>query len=270
METNFFFTVSVRIFLIQTLTFTMNLPRFTPSMLAQVLQAKHVSTLSELSSEFDDCSHRTVHRKLKSLDYLSSYSHRGKYYTLRSSARFDSFGLWFYKDIRFSRHGTLSNTLKTLVESSPLGYRCSELDAILRVRAVDALGKLVRDQKLHRVFFQGQYIYCSLDPAHYKRQMNVRRMQSQDMSLPVSIEADLIKSNALALFFSLLHEKHRRLFAGLLSVLWGYGGDLRVERLLGISRKTVQKGRVELNSGPIDPHRIRKPGGGRPSCEKKL
>lgn len=247
----------------------MNSPRFTSSMLAQVLQTKHVSTLSELSSEFDDCSYRTVHRKLKSLDYLSSYSHRGKYYTLRSTAHFDSFGLWFYKDIRFSLHGTLSNTLKMLVESSPLGYSCSELDAILRVRTVDALGQLVRDQKLHRISFQGKYIYCSLDPTLHKRQINVRRMQSQDMSLPVSIEADLPKSKALSLFFSLLNEKHRRLFAGLLSVLWGYGGDLRVERLLGISRKTVQKGRTELNSGHIDPDRIREPGGGRPSCEKK-
>jgi hypothetical protein len=36
----------------------------------------------------------TVFRKLKPLDYLTSYSHRGRYYTLREVARFDDKGLW--------------------------------------------------------------------------------------------------------------------------------------------------------------------------------
>ncbi|MCY4233585.1 MAG: hypothetical protein OXE59_07605 [Bacteroidetes bacterium] len=54
----------------------------------------------------------------------------------------------------------------------------------------------------------------------------------------------------------------------MLSELWGFGGDLRAEKLLGISRKTVHKGRRELKSGHIDPDRIRKVGGGRPSIEK--
>jgi len=247
----------------------MNAPQFTSDSLSQVLQRKGIATMSELSSEFGDCSYRTLYRKLNELDTLSSYSHRGMYYTLRTIPEFDSHGLWFYKDIGFSRYGTLSNTLKELVESSSFGYRSAELDVILKVRTANALGKLVHNQQLHRVCFQGKQIYCSPDPVHHQRQLSTRRMQFQDKSLPASIEADLTQSKSIALFYSLLHEKHRRLFAGMLSELWGYGGDLRVERLLGISRKTVHKGRVELSSGHIDPDRIRKVGGGRPPIEKK-
>ena len=52
----------------------------------------------------------TVFRKLRQLSYLSSYSHRGKYYTLAEIARFDQLGLWSHHGALFSRHGTLLNT----------------------------------------------------------------------------------------------------------------------------------------------------------------
>ncbi len=46
----------------------------------------------------------TVIRKLKELSYLSSYSHRGKYYTLGAIAEFDVRGLWAFGQAMFSRH----------------------------------------------------------------------------------------------------------------------------------------------------------------------
>ena len=52
----------------------------------------------------------TVFRKLKPLDYLTSYSHRGRYYTLREIARFDDNGLWSQAEVWFSRFGTLLAT----------------------------------------------------------------------------------------------------------------------------------------------------------------
>src|SRR5271156_818258 len=45
----------------------------------------------------------TVFRKLKPLDYLTSYTHRGRYYALRESARFDDDGLWSHDAVWFSR-----------------------------------------------------------------------------------------------------------------------------------------------------------------------
>ena len=49
----------------------------------------------------------SVFRKLRELAYSSSYSHRGKYYTLDEIARFDAMGLWSFRSVWFSRHGTL-------------------------------------------------------------------------------------------------------------------------------------------------------------------
>ena len=75
---------------------------------------------------------------------------------------------------------------------------------------------------------------------------------------------------AIIIFFSLLDEKQRRLYAGLESFKWGHGGDLKIASLLGLDPKTVARGRKELNSGEIDPERVRKQGAGRRSVKKGL
>ena len=67
----------------------------------------------------------------------------------------------------------------------------------------------------------------------------------------------------LILFFGLLDERPRRLFAGLEALKVGRGGDARVAALLGVDPHTVAKGRIELLRGDIDPTRVRKVGGGR-------
>ena len=46
------------------------------------LQDQTIATLAQLKDALGTTGTMTVFRKLKALGYLSSYSHRGKYYTL--------------------------------------------------------------------------------------------------------------------------------------------------------------------------------------------
>ena len=75
----------------------------------------------------------TVFRKLRELDYCTSYSHRGRFYTLRELAEFDENGLWWIRSVGFSSRGTLVATAEGLVNASEAGYAVEELDAIVRV-----------------------------------------------------------------------------------------------------------------------------------------
>ena len=75
---------------------------------------------------------------------------------------------------------------------------------------------------------------------------------------------------AIVLFASLLHERQRRLYAGLESLKCGWGGDARIAGLLGIDPGTVARGRKQLLAQDIERERVRRPGGGRPPLEKKL
>ena len=73
---------------------------------------------------------------------------------------------------------------------------------------------------------------------------------------------------AIVVFYSLLDERQRRLYAGLEAMKVGHGGDTQVAELLGVDPGTVARGRVELLAGDVPPGRVRREGGGRPSTKK--
>jgi hypothetical protein len=73
---------------------------------------------------------------------------------------------------------------------------------------------------------------------------------------------------AIVLFYSLLDEQQRRLYAGLASLEHGHGGDRRMAELLGLDAETVARGRREILSGQVQREGIRRVGGGRPQTKK--
>jgi hypothetical protein len=72
------------------------------------------------------------------------------------------------------------------------------------------------------------------------------------------------------LFYSLLDEQQRRLFAGLESIKLGHGGDSVLAVFLGLDPHTVARGRQQLLDQNVAPGRTRRSGGGRNRVEKKL
>jgi len=67
-----------------------------------------------------------------------------------------------------------------------------------------------------------------------------------------------------------LDEKHARRVVGLLASMKGHGGTTLFSVITGMSRTTVLQGQAELvGRDPIPHDRIRRPGGGRKSLEKK-
>jgi hypothetical protein len=65
-------------------------------------------------------------------------------------------------------------------------------------------------------------------------------------------------------------ERMRRLLAGFFARQRGRGGILELERISGIDRNTIAKGRRELcQAKRFWPNRIRQPGAGRKTVEEK-
>ncbi len=135
----------------------------------------------------------------------------------------------------------------------------------------NALLQLVKNSRLHRIRNANRYLYCSADPQERKGQSAGRRLlESEPMAgrLPMGEIHDELKA-AIVLFFCLLDEQQRRLFAGLESLKWGHGGDRKVARLLGLDEETVARGRRQLLERDVEVERTRKAGGGRKPVEKK-
>ena len=89
--------------------------------LEKLLKKRTVATMSELKAALGTEADITVFRKLRQLAYLSSYSHRGAFYTLRELAQFDEQGLWSFRSVYFSRYGTLLSTAEAFVQRSEAG-----------------------------------------------------------------------------------------------------------------------------------------------------
>lgn len=247
----------------------MRTPSFLSDHLREFLRLKTIATLPELKQALGTHVDTTVFRKLKELSYRSSYSHRGRYYTLTAIPQFDPHGLWSFQAVWFSRWGHLVTTLEAMVNVAPRGYFAHELQQVLHVEVKDALLQLVEQRRLARQQVAGLFLYCSPDAALRRRQVLARQALSE---IPGSASAEVSPEEltaSLVLFASLLDERQCRLYAGLESLKLGRGGDQRLAELLQLDPHTVARGRKELLAQEVEWERVRKRGGGRKPVEKK-
>lgn len=251
----------------------MNTPKYHLQTLNEFFDRHKIATLDQLREALCNAARSTIFRKLAELEYLSSYSHRGKYYTLKSIARFTDPGLWCCRSVWFSRFGNLLDTAEALVQNSEAGYSAAELKDVLHVKTKHALTHLVRSGRLQREKLDSAYIYLSAENGVARRQRNARRVYArQSRATLIVSNPDLAAEEAKAiilLFCSMLDERQRRLYAGLESLKLGHGGDAHLASLLGMDPHTVKRGRQELISGELSTDRVRAPGGGRVPQEKK-
>jgi hypothetical protein len=240
--------------------------------LVRLLRSRKIATMSELKAALGTEADATVFRKLESLAYRTSYSHRGRYYTLDEVARFDELGLWSFRSVWFSQFGTRVATVDALVEASEAGYDAAELEVVLHVECKAALLELVRAERLARQQVGSRYVYLSADPSLRRQQLAARQVYDATPDLlrlgaGVRVLPEEIKA-AIVLFYSLLDERQRRLYAGLEALKVGHGGDAQIAELLGIDPGTVARGRRELLAGEVELGRVRRPGAGRKATPK--
>jgi hypothetical protein len=252
----------------------MNKAKYSPKAIEKFLKRWKIATLAQLITAMDNPARSTIFRKLEQLEYLSSYSHRGKYYTLRSIARFNRLGLWDYRSVHFSRFGNLLDTAQAFIHDSEAGYTATELKDVLHVKTKHALTQLYRSGRIQRDrFFDSVYVYLSIEDPVADRQRKARKIHHKRSSASLIVaNPDLAGEEAKAiilLFCSMLDERQRRMYAGLESLKLGYGGDTHIASLLGMDPQTVAKGRNELMGGKLDNGRVREKGGGRLAQEKK-
>jgi hypothetical protein len=163
-------------------------------------------------------------------------------------------------------------TAEAFIRSSSAGYFAEELSAILHVGTQDVLRQLVQQNRIARELISGLFLYTAIDPATRQRQRLTRR---SSRSIPTVADASRLEvppdemRAAIILFYSLLDEQQRRLYAGLESMKLGHGGDSVLAEFLGLDPHTIARGRRQLLDRDVEVGRTRQSGGGRKAVEKK-
>jgi len=82
---------------------------------------------------------------------------------------------------------------------------------------------------------------------------------------------DRERHRQMNLFLSRLDEAQRRWYVALEAERLGLGSERQLGQITGLDEKTIRRGRTELAQefAALPNDRVRRPGGGRPSVEKK-
>ncbi len=144
---------------------------------------KYIADLNQLFHVLKTSSRMSVFRRLKLIGYLTSFTDAGRYYTLGDIPSFDSWGLWFYRGIGFSKAGTLKATVVEIVHLSNAGITPKELLHLLKIRIPNTLHNtlhgLVQSHQISRHRSEGLSLYTNGDPDKGKVQIEARRVYIQ-------------------------------------------------------------------------------------------
>ena len=158
------------------------------------------------------------------------------------------------------------------MDEAEAGFTAAELQRLLHVGVKEPLLKLYRQKRIDRHEVDGVYVYLAREKGRKRNQRlsrEGRRVAVEIGHSPLREELSQELNAAIILFFSLLDEKQRRLYAGLESHKLGHGGDRKVAQVLKLDVHTIARGRQELFASDVERERVRKKGGGRKRVEKK-
>jgi hypothetical protein len=144
------------------------------------LRREKVATMRHLRHQFQ-ISHMTIVRALKEFGYYTSYNHNAAYYVLEDVPEFDNWGLWAYRDIRFSRYRSLPATIVALAEKAAAGLTVRELEERLQTKVANVVSRLVSEGRVQRERLIGhQVVYLAGDPAVRTLQLQQRQQRLQE------------------------------------------------------------------------------------------
>jgi hypothetical protein len=144
--------------------------------LLDLFDEKKCYTIKQLSQSLD-YSVISTRRFLKELGYYSSFTHNSKWYTLHNIPSFNKYGLWFCKDIGFSKHGNLNQTILYFVNTSEQGLTAKELLDIIFVPCHPVLNLMYRKRQIDRSHTPRGFVYLS--PIEDIKMLQLDRLQSK-------------------------------------------------------------------------------------------
>ena len=163
------------------------------------------------------------------------------------------------------------STVEAFVLGSSNGYYAHELADVLHAEVQEPLRHLLQQGRLSGSEVDGQFVYNAIDSTDRRNQTLARR-STQAVPLAVhsvalQVSPDELKA-AIVLFYGLLDEQQRRLFAGLEPIRVGHGGDTSLGDFLGLDADTVARGRQLLLEQDVVSAGTRRKGEGCQSTKK--
>ncbi len=159
--------------------------------LEDIFKESKVLTLDQVS-KIRQCSIRTVQRQFAELCVFRSYNKNSRYYTMAGIPRFNTHGIWKYREILFSRFGDLRKTVQHLIADSECGLSGNEIGDIVKLQPRSFMQHFREMDGIFREKYGGVYVYFSDDPTMYARQSRKRSQICEVKKISDAVAVNLL------------------------------------------------------------------------------
>jgi len=151
-----------------------------------------VMDMKDINTGLGDIPRESICRSLKELKHHSSCNLSGRYHALPGTPVFDENGFWKHGNALFSKHGSLTKTLRHLINVSAKGLTLSELNDLyfskVEINLFDTLKNLVNKKEIQRSQYNGNYVYTSIDPAKHAAQLIETRIKESVITFTTKVK----------------------------------------------------------------------------------
>ena len=123
-----------------------------------IIRSKKIQTLEQILKHVS-CSEITLRRDIRRINGITSYTHQGRFITLKDIPEFDNNGIWFYRKVGFTKYKNSLELMVHLINNSREGLSREQIQEILKIQIYQQIQTLLKRNELFRIKIGNKYIY---------------------------------------------------------------------------------------------------------------
>jgi len=168
-----------------------------------IIRSKKIQTFEQILKHVR-CSDVTLRRDIRRIKGITSYTHQGRFITLKGIPKFDNNGIWFYRKVGFTKYKNSLELIVHLINSSGEGLSREQIQEILKIQIYQQIQTLLKRNELYRSKIGNRYIYLPEELAKNQK----KRMQLLNANnVEEYYDAMVRSSDLVALLKAVLIEK---------------------------------------------------------------
>ncbi len=128
------------------------------TLVKNIIYTKKIQTFEQILKQVD-CSGPTLRRDIRWIKGITSFTHQGRFVTLKDIPKFDKNGIWFYRNVGFTKYKNSLELIIHLINNSKEGLSREQIQDILTIKIFQQIQTLLKRNELYRIKIGNKYIY---------------------------------------------------------------------------------------------------------------
>jgi len=168
-----------------------------------IIYSKKIAPFEQILKQVS-CSEPTLRRDIRNIKGITSFTHQGRFVTLKDIPKFDKNGIWFYRKVGFTKYKNSLELVVHVINNSKEGLSREQIQEILKIQIFQQIQTLLKRNELYRCKIGNKYIYL---PEKLARNQKQRLRLLNTNNVEEYYDAMVNSSDLVALLKAVLVEK---------------------------------------------------------------